>query len=91
MQHFWQRWSDEYLCHLQRFAKWNMPSANLKVGDIVCLCGEQISPTRWVLARVMEVHPGPDGKVRVVTVRTSKGMYRRPVTKIAPLVFNDEP
>ncbi len=34
------------------------------------------------------VHPGPDGLVRVVTLRTSKGSYRRAVTRIVPLVLN---
>ena len=92
VQHFWQRWSKEYLCHLQRYAKWNTPSSNLKVGDIVCLRGEPITaPTQWILARVREIHPGPDGKVQVVTVQTSRGIYRRPVVKVVPLVTSNDP
>ena len=91
VQHFWQRWSKEYLCHLQRYAKWNVPSENLKVGDVVCLRGEQITtPTQWILGRIKEVHPGPNGKVRVVTMKTPRGIYRRPVTKIVPLVASNE-
>ena len=91
VQHVWQRWSEEYLCQLQTFAKWNTPSPNLKVGDIVCLRGEQVAPTQWILAQVKEVHPGPDGKVRVVTVQTTKGIYRRPIVKVVPLIINNEP
>ena len=36
-----------------------------------------------------KVHPGPDGKVRVVTLRTAKGIYTRPAIKIVPLVYKD--
>ena len=42
--------------------------------------------TKWLLARVTAVHPGADGKVRVVTVQTQKGTYKRPITKIVPLI-----
>ena len=89
VRHFWKRWSLEYLCHLQRFSKWNVPSRNLKVGDIVCIREESLFPTRWPLARVMQTHPGQDGKVRVVTVRTPAGTYKRPIVKIVPLVCED--
>ena len=45
-----------------------------------------MAPTRWPLARVIEVHPGQDGKVRVVTIKTSKGVYTRRVVKLVTLV-----
>ena len=37
----------------------------------------------WTIGRVTEVHPGKDGKVRNVTVKTQSGQYSRPITKIA--------
>ena len=46
-------------------------------------------PTRWPLARVIEVQPGNDGLVRVVTIKTSTGVYKRPVTKLAVLLPQD--
>ena len=85
VQHFWQRWSAEYLSQLQRFSKWAKPMRDLKVGDIVCMRDENMVPTRWPLTCVIEVHPGVDGRVRVVTICTSKGTYRRPVIKITRL------
>jgi hypothetical protein len=36
-----------------------------------------------VIRRSEEVHPGKDGKVRNVTVKTQNGNYRRPITKIS--------
>ena len=50
---------------------------------------EQSSPTKWLLAVVETMHPGRDAKVQVVTIRTCKGMYTHPVTKLVPLVDND--
>ena len=45
---------------------------------------------KWPLARVVEIHPGRDGKVRVVTVETAKGRYTRPIVKIVPLVYHED-
>ena len=89
MQHFWSRWSLEYFNELQRAWKWHLPSCNIKVGDIVCLREEPMAPTKWPLARITEIHPGHDGRVRVVTVKTSKGTYKHPIVKIVPLVHLD--
>ena len=54
--HFWQRWSTEYVSTLHHFAKWHQPSRNIQVGDVLQL--ENTFPTKWPLARVIEVHPG---------------------------------
>lgn len=35
------------------------------------------------MSRIVAVFPGPDGKVHNVKVKTAKGVYSRPVTKIA--------
>lgn len=37
VHHFWQRWSSEHLCHLHKFAKWNLRTQKLQVGDLMCL------------------------------------------------------
>ena len=85
IRHFWQRWSREYLISLRRFTKWHHPTNNLAVGDIVLLREDNMVPTKWPIARVTETHPGEDGLVRVVTVKTATGVYRRPIVKIALL------
>lgn len=64
VHHFWQRWSAEYLNSLKRFTKWH----KLKEDDLI--------PTKWSLAKVVNVHTGKDGLVRVVTVKTATGMYK---------------
>ena len=85
VRHLWQRWSSDYLVSLRRTAKWHRPSANLQVGDVVILREDNVTPSKWPLARVMIVHKGQDSLVRVVTVKTSTGTYRRPVRKVVLL------
>ena len=43
----------------------------------------------WKLGRIEAVHPGKDGLVRVVDVRTKGGVKRRPISRISPLEFED--
>jgi hypothetical protein len=54
---------------------------NFQVGDVVCL--HEDAPLKWPLARVISVFPGEDGLVRVVTIKTGKGTYKRPANKIS--------
>ncbi len=44
----------------------------------------------WPSALVTKLHPGSDGCVRTVTVRTSKGIYTRPIIKLVLLVPKEE-
>ena len=88
--HFWKRWSEEYLTSLNRYNRWYRQSRNLEVGDIVLIKEDGIIPTQWPMARIIEVHPGKDALVRVVTVKTIKGTYKRPVSKIALLLSSND-
>ena len=38
---------------------------------------------------ITKVHPGQDGKVRVVDVQVEKSVMRRPVVKLCPLEHCD--
>ncbi|CAI6347553.1 unnamed protein product [Macrosiphum euphorbiae] len=84
-QSYWKRWSREYLSTLQGRQKWCKASPNLAVGDMVIVEAPSRPPTEWRLGRVTEVHPGPDDVVRVVSVRTQDGIYKRPVVKLVRL------
>lgn len=83
--HFWRRWSTEYIHHLQQLKRWRRRAPNLDVGTLVLVRSELQPPTKWALARVIELHPGPDGLVRVATVRTATSVLKRPITKLVPL------
>ncbi|XP_062557415.1 uncharacterized protein LOC134222287 [Armigeres subalbatus] len=88
-QRYWQRWSQEYLTGLQTASK-NVQVSPIRIGSVVILREDNIPPLQWPLARIVEVHPGADGVVRVVTVYTSKGTYKRQVNRICPLPNEEE-
>lgn len=90
-QSFWKRWASEYLSSLQSRAKWIRPQPNIQIGDLVILRSTTLPPTAWKLGRIELVHPGDDGVVRVVTVRTNVGIYKRPVVKLTVLPMQDDP
>lgn len=83
--HFWQRWSREYLANLQQLPNWRQQRRNLDVGDLVLIRDDLMPPAKWSMGRVAEVHPGSDGLVRVVILRTARGSTKRAIAKICPL------
>lgn len=84
-QHFWTRWSKEYLVNLQQRKKWTTSEANVEIGTLVLIKDDNLPPQKWAMARVLEIHPGSDGEVRVVTLKTTTGTTRRCIAKICPL------
>ena len=83
-EHFWKRWTREYLHHLQR-SKWQTTASPIQAGQMVVLIEDNLPPLAWSLGRVQETHPGDDGITRVVTIRTSKGINKRPITRVCLL------
>lgn len=83
--HLWQRWAAEYVTTLLPRAKWRRTGRNLEVGQLCLVRSEVTSSSRWPLARITAVHPGRDGQIRVVTVRTARGKLVRPVVRIVLL------
>lgn len=89
--HFWNRWSREYVHSLQQLPKWRRTSPNLTVGMLVILKDELQPPTKWAMARIIKVYPGDDGLVRVVKVKTATTTLKRPIGKICPLPVEQTP
>jgi hypothetical protein len=82
-QHFWKRWQKEYLSQFQTRPRGQQHQhPNVDVGALVVLIEDNLSPLQWRLGRVVHVHPGSDGVVRVVFVKTVSGTYKRPVKKL---------
>jgi hypothetical protein len=46
-----------------------------------------MTPIQWPTAVIADIHPGPVGIVQAVTLRTSKGTLKHPITKICPLLY----
>uniref|UniRef100_A0A1B0DK07 DUF5641 domain-containing protein n=1 Tax=Phlebotomus papatasi TaxID=29031 RepID=A0A1B0DK07_PHLPP len=88
-QHFANRWRRDYLNTLQQRSKWKVPQKNLQIGQVVLTLDSTSFGEKWILGIVEDLHPGIDGRVRVVTIRTPKGLYRRSVNKLARLFTED--
>ncbi|XP_076661119.1 uncharacterized protein LOC143364992 [Halictus rubicundus] len=83
VQHFWQRWQKECIHQLQQRHKWQHPTTvKIAVDPLVIIKEDNLPPLQWSMGRIVQVHPGNDGVIRVATVRTSTGTIKRPVTKL---------
>ncbi|XP_029163408.1 uncharacterized protein LOC114934860 [Nylanderia fulva] len=90
--HFWQRWSSEYVHGLAPRTKWLKDAPAPHVGDLCLVRSEITPPSRWPLARILRLHPGDDGITRVVTIRTATSELVRPLVKLVFLPgVNDAP
>lgn len=85
-QHFWSRWTKEYVSNLQIRCKWkqNMPQL-VKPGAMVVIMEDGLPPLKWRIGRILDVHPGKDDIIRAVTIRTAHGIFKRPVVKVCVL------
>ena len=82
---FWKRWTKEYVSSLQERSKWKNENENLRIGDLVYLTDDNVAPLQWPLGRITYVYSRPDKFVRVVKVKTSNGIFNRPVAKLRKL------
>lgn len=85
VQTIWKRWSLSYLNNLQQRGKWVESKENLKIGDMVLIREENLPPCKWLLGRVVALYPGRDNKVRLVDVKTCKGIYKRSISRLSVL------
>ncbi|UYV60634.1 K02A2.6-like, partial [Cordylochernes scorpioides] len=85
VQHLWRQWSADYIHNLQQRHKWRTPRPNVATGSLVLVREEHVPPAKWIMGRVVEIHPGKDGLVRVVSIRTKAGLLKRPLVKLALL------
>jgi hypothetical protein len=84
-QHFWARWSKEYVSELQARTKWRTHHDTLKVDTLVLIKEDNLPPLKWKMGRIAAIYPGSDGIARVADVRTATGLIRRSFSKICPL------
>lgn len=66
---FWRRWRKEYLLCLQQRQIRQKDRRDAKVNDIVILSEESFPRNQWKIARVAEVYPSSDGRVRKVKLQ----------------------
>lgn len=86
VQHFWSRWTKDYLHNLHQRSKWRFKKepTNL-IGQLVVLREDNLPPLKWALGRIVQTHPGKDGVIRVVSVSTKGGVVKRSILKVSVL------
>jgi hypothetical protein len=82
---FWRRWTREYVPLLIQTQKWQRPSRNMRVGDVVLVADQNLPRGQWPLGLVEKTRLGRDGLVRQVTVRTAASTLERPITQLCLL------
>lgn len=88
---FVKRWREDYLLSLrERHTFYGSKKISVKVGDVVLIHHDQKTKLYWPLGVVTELHPGKDGLVRYVSLRTSQGITNRALNKLYPLEINHE-
>lgn len=89
VQQIWSKWSTQYLSDLHNRTKWTRKRDNISLGTLVLLKEDKLPPLKWKLGRVIDIHPGSDGNIRVVTVKSQDGQYQRAISKICVLPIRD--
>ena len=81
---YWKRWVHEYLPIIARRTKWFVDVEPIMPNDLVMIVNDS-TRNGWIRGRVLEIITGPDGRCRQAVVRTSTGVYKRAVAKLARL------
>ncbi|XP_071057301.1 uncharacterized protein [Onthophagus taurus] len=85
VEDFWRKWERFYLQSIQNSTKWfdkrNLP----EIGSLVLVKDERLPPANWLMARVLQLHSGSDGNVRIATIKTPTTTLIRPIAKLCVL------
>ena len=80
----------DYLHTMQQRSKWDRAHPKIKRNDLDILREKLLPPMKSDMARVVQCHPGRDGRVRVVTVTTATSELDHPITQVCRLsVYSD--
>ena len=96
LNHFWDRWRDEYLIELRethRHADHSRAPSTVSVGDIVIIHDEGLPRGFWKLGKVEKLIAGRDSAVRGAVLRLSSGTgtLQRPIQLLYPLEVREVP
>lgn len=89
--HFWARWVKEYLPTLiPRRIDGGVATRDLQFGDVVLIADSTLPRNSWPRGEIVTTYPGPDGRTRIVEVRTTGETLKRPSSKVVLLVPANE-
>ncbi|GFV66021.1 DUF5641 domain-containing protein [Trichonephila clavipes] len=79
-----QRFRNEYLSQLIQKRN-EKESRDPQIGEVVLVGDDNKKRLFWALAKIIELIPGRDGKIRTVRLKTQHGKFLRPIQRIYPL------
>ncbi|GBM58831.1 hypothetical protein AVEN_179368-1 [Araneus ventricosus] len=87
LKQLWRRWNEQYLLQLKTVNHFKTPSlhTNLKLNDVVLVEGNAKSKLLWELGVIKEIFIGRDNNVRSCLIKTSKGLFKKPIQLLYPL------
>ena len=85
-----RRWHFEYLAALNQGRKRFYAQGEVKVGDL-CYLDNGKHRVDFPLVRVVQVEPGPDGKIRLVKIKCGDKLFWRAIQRLIPLEMNRFP
>jgi len=88
-QRNWRQWLSSYLQSIQDRQKWKTPQHNLRNEDLVYIKDESLGYKVWPLAKVLQVYPGDDGKVRAAKLLCKGRELTRAVRNLVPISLPD--
>ena len=89
-QNFCTRWHKEYLNGLNIRTKWTRGEIKLRKGTLVIIREDNLPSLQWKMGRIVQNHPGADGIVRTISIKTAAGIVTRNIRNITPLPINND-
>ena len=87
---FWEIWSKDYLRNLPQTSNRFFHKGNLEPGSVVLIKEDNVPRLEWPLGVVQTVFPGKDGNVRSVSLKTRKGILKRPIQLLYDLELKNQ-
>jgi len=91
LDHFWKRWSGEYLTSLRELQIRRKEGSKFPtINDIVLIKDDKLRRQQWRLGRIVDIIPSNDGCIRAVKlfVGKSRRVIERPVSILYPLEYH---
>ena len=92
MDHFWNRWKNEYLVELRENHKMRtrQKKLDIKIGDVVLIHDDNKKRNEWKIGRIERLILGNDEVIRGAVLCTSgTSRISRPIQKLYPLEISE--
>ena len=89
LEQFWGMWTSDYIRNLPPCNNAVSGKGEFTVGNVVMIREDECPRLQWPLGVVQKVFTGRDGLVRSAEVKTTRGVFVRPIQRLHDLEIND--